>query len=262
MDTRVAGNDATWSAELRIDRGELGGWNHTVLLSVFHAYLVTGGALQSWPEVAGYGQPNSWGRTILGQVPNIDAITPTQAIAGQPETVTIRGTGFSDAIVYVLWNGVQRLGAVDDGVITAYLADSDFADAGVVEVHVDNYSSGAGDESNGLFFTIWNPTPTIALLTPAAAPAGSPDLQLTVDGADFRPGAAVLWNGEPLATTYITTTRLQALVPAAALVTARDVLVTVANPDPSLAVSNEAAFQIVRPPSPYQVYLPMVATNR
>ncbi len=258
MSARVAGNDDTWSAELRIDRGELGNWNNTVLLSVFHAYLVPGGALQSWPEIAGYGQPNSWGRAIFAQVPHIDVITPTEAIAGRPVAVTIHGTGIDSAIAYVLWNGAQRLATVDDGVITPVLWDSDFATAGVVEVQVDNYGSGAGDESNTLLFPIYNPTPTISLLTPASAQAGGPALDLIVDGADFVPGATVLWNGEALATAWITTTRLQAAVPAAALAVARAVAVTVVNPEPSLAVSGEATFQVLRVPAPYAVYLPLV----
>lgn len=70
---------------------------------------------------------------------------------------------------------------------------------------------------------------TLDRLTPANAIAGSATFTLSVTGDNFLPGALVLWQGQPLSTTYINTTTLQAQVTAAHLATAQPVNVQVRN---------------------------------
>jgi uncharacterized protein (TIGR03437 family) len=59
--------------------------------------------------------------------------------------------------------------------------------------------------------------PAIASLAPSSAIAGGPAFTLMVNGAGFLSGAAVQWNGSPLATSYVSGNQLTAAVPASLL---------------------------------------------
>ena len=56
--------------------------------------------------------------------------------------------------------------------------------------------------------------PTITGVNPTSATAGGADLGITVDGSDFVGGAVVYWNSTALTTSFVSTTRLTATVPA------------------------------------------------
>lgn len=88
---------------------------------------------------------------------------------------------------------------------------------------------------------------TIDRLTPATAIVGSAAFTLSVTGDNFLPGALVLWQGQPLTTTYINTTTLQAQVTAVHLATAQPVNIQVHNPQNPDSLS--ASF-VVEVPTP------------
>jgi FG-GAP-like repeat/Putative Ig domain len=93
-----------------------------------------------------------------------------------------------------------------------------------------------------------NPVPFLNQpLTPSAVSPGSPGLTLNLYGTGFVPGAAVNFNGVPLATTFVDSAHLNAAVPAANLATAGTALVTVVNPQPGGGRSNPAFFQTGAP---------------
>ncbi|HEV2379546.1 MAG TPA: FG-GAP-like repeat-containing protein [Terriglobia bacterium] len=78
-----------------------------------------------------------------------------------------------------------------------------------------------------------NPIPFLsAPLVPAGAAPGGSGFTLTVDGTGFVSGAAVNWNGSPLTTTFVSSTKLTASVPAANIASQGTSLVTVSNPSP------------------------------
>jgi hypothetical protein len=58
------------------------------------------------------------------------------------------------------------------------------------------------------------PVPTLDVLSPAEVLERSAELDLVVEGVDFRAGSRVLWNEVPLATTFVSDTRLVARIPA------------------------------------------------
>jgi hypothetical protein len=60
-------------------------------------------------------------------------------------------------------------------------------------------------------------TPQITSLSQTAAAEGSGDLTLTVNGSNFTSGSTVLFNGLPLATTFVSSSQLQATVLASLL---------------------------------------------
>jgi hypothetical protein len=60
--------------------------------------------------------------------------------------------------------------------------------------------------------------PQIASLSQASAPEGSPDLTITINGSNFTSLSTLVVNGkQPLATTFVSASQLQAIIPAALL---------------------------------------------
>ena len=72
--------------------------------------------------------------------------------------------------------------------------------------------------------------PVLLSLSPGIATAGSAPFTLTVNGENFVSNSVVLWNGQARATTYMSTTKLQATIPASDIQTQDTAVVTVANP--------------------------------
>ena len=72
-------------------------------------------------------------------------------------------------------------------------------------------------------------TPTIAQLNPPSATANN-SVQLEVDGTQFASQAVINFNGTKMATTFVSATKLQATIPATAVMNAGAVPVTVTNP--------------------------------
>jgi hypothetical protein len=95
-----------------------------------------------------------------------------------------------------------------------------------------------------------NPIPFLNQpLVPTAVAPGSPEFTLTVNGTGFVSGAVVKWNGAPLATSFVSYSRLMAAVPAASIATASTVNVTVTNPAPGGGTSSSVLFTITLPTS-------------
>ncbi|MDR3546492.1 MAG: GH25 family lysozyme [Candidatus Limnocylindrales bacterium] len=75
-----------------------------------------------------------------------------------------------------------------------------------------------------------NATPVLAGVTPNSAPAGGSDLAITIQGANFACAVSTAyWNGTPLHTSYVSPSRLAAVVPAALIATPGVAAVTVVN---------------------------------
>lgn len=90
-----------------------------------------------------------------------------------------------------------------------------------------------------------NPVPWISdPLVPAAAAPGTAGLTLAVNGSGFVSGSTVKWNGTALATTFVSSSRLTAVVPTSDLATAGTALITVSNPTPGGGTSNLTLFQV------------------
>src|SRR5215467_199830 len=83
--------------------------------------------------------------------------------------------------------------------------------------------------------TAWaqNPVPLISqpLVPDVVEPAG-PGFTLTVNGTGFVPGSVVRWNGSARATTFVSGSRLKAIILAADIVKPITARVTVVNPVP------------------------------
>ncbi len=95
-----------------------------------------------------------------------------------------------------------------------------------------------------------NPVPFLNQpLVPAAVSPGSPAFTLSASGSGFVSGSTIDFNGAPLATTFLDSQHVSAVVPAADVASAATTSVTVANPAPGGGFSNVVYFQVAAPES-------------
>jgi uncharacterized protein (TIGR03437 family) len=186
-------------------------------------------------------------------VPVLVSLNPNQAnVGGGAFTLTVNGNSFlSNSIVR--WNGADRPTTfVSQTQLTAAIPASDVASAGTATVTVFNPASagGGGGTSNTLTFMVTqapNPVPTLTTLNPAFALAGGAAFELTVTGSNFINSSVVRWNGADRPTTFVSATQLRAAIPAADLVNAGAVPITVFNPGPGGGTSAAVNFAVALP---------------
>jgi hypothetical protein len=106
--------------------------------------------------------------------------------------------------------------------------------------------SGTGTAT--LTLTINNRVPTTTSISPSSTIAGSAQFTLTVNGTNVVSTSTVNWNGSPLTTTFVSSTQLTAIVPAANVAAVGTASVTVVNPSPGGGTSNAQTFTINPPP--------------
>jgi pimeloyl-ACP methyl ester carboxylesterase len=185
-------------------------------------------------------------------LPSVSLITPSHITAGGPAfTLTVDGTGFVGSSVVRLDNDDRATTYVSATRVTAAITAADIATAGTRTIKVRNPAPGGGTSTTGATLTVDpqapNPVPTVTLLTPAAATAGSPGFTLTVDGTGFVPASFVKWNGTQRTTTYVSATRVTAAISAADIAAAGSITVKVVNPSPGGGSSNPLSFTIQPP---------------
>lgn len=96
-------------------------------------------------------------------------------------------------------------------------------------------------------------------LSPSSAMLGGSALTLTVNGTDFTSGAVVTWDGADRTTTYVSSTRLDAAIPASDLALGKAVPVVVRNASGSL--SNVLTFNVNNPVPTLGSIIPASATG-
>jgi len=83
-----------------------------------------------------------------------------------------------------------------------------------------------------LTFAVNNPQPTLSSLSPASVIAGSGAFTLTLNGTNFIPASVVQVNGSNRTTTFVSSTRLTATIPASDVASASFPSISVLNPGP------------------------------
>lgn len=91
--------------------------------------------------------------------------------------------------------------------------------------------------------------PAISSMTPASTLAGSGAFTLTVNGANFSSASTVRWNGADRTTSFVSSSQLQALIPASDVASAGTATVTVFNSGANGGVSPTGlVFTVTQPP--------------
>jgi hypothetical protein len=93
-----------------------------------------------------------------------------------------------------------------------------------------------------------NPIPLVNQpLVPTVIAPGGASFKLTVNGTGFVSGSAINWNGKPLTTTFVNSSQLTAIVPAANIATASTASIAVSSPSPGGGTSNVLFFAVSEP---------------
>ncbi len=243
LQAQVSASTSTWSAEMRVDAAVLGGWNHWSGIALEHIQRNAVGDDYFWPYQTVENAPDTWAQTALGTMPVIESIVPALATAGDTGlTLSITGKNFVSGGT-ARWNGVDLPTTfLSSSLLTATLSSAQLITAGIFEVTASDPVSGL--VSTGVPFTVINPVPEIANLSPQSTVQGSPWFTLVVTGSNFVEGATVLWNGQPCVTNYQSGSRLTARIEANFITEARTISVVVYNPEPGGQVSSAASFTV------------------
>jgi len=184
--------------------------------------------------------PDGSGTTFLAySLPlSIDTFSPSAVKAGGPSfNLTISG-GLYPSGTLVLWNDAPlsvtstSLTQIAVSVPASLIGSVGYASIAILQP--------GGSQTSNYFFA--GSGASILSTTPLAVVANSPDVTLTLTGGGFASGAAVRWNQSPLATNFVSSTQLTALVPACLLTLPGYAGVDVVNPGGY--ISNLFAFTV------------------
>jgi uncharacterized protein (DUF1800 family) len=107
--------------------------------------------------------------------------------------------------------------------------------------------------------TIQNPYPTVASVNPVNVPIGQ--FSIAVNGSGFVPGAQVINGGTPMATTFVSSTRLTASGTSFPVEKDWKIPIVVKNPDPGSATSTDVISVVVAPTSGPHILAANVAAH-
>ncbi|MBZ5634295.1 MAG: DUF1800 domain-containing protein [Acidobacteriia bacterium] len=114
-------------------------------------------------------------------------------------------------------------------------------------VTVTATSTASPTTSTSVTVTLLNPYPELASASPANIPVGVSTI--TLNGSGFAPGAHAIAGGTPLATTFVSSTRLTATVVSFSIEQGWTIPIVVENPDPGSAKSADVVSVVVGPSS-------------
>ena len=186
----------------------------------------------------------------LGLFLPVHAQTPAIAVTVAPTKVSVHlGTFYQFAArvtgsttTTVGWTVALPEGATGSpGTISAggrYTPPVAIPSTGTVIVTVTTTAMPAASASSAV--TLLNPYPTLASAKPSTIPQGT--FTLTLNGSGFVSGSQALFDGAPLATTYVSSTRLTAT---GSVAQDGSYAIQVANPDPGPSTSENAASVLV-----------------
>jgi hypothetical protein len=217
--------------------------------------------------------------------PTITAVLPQSVLAGSSATVLIVAGSPIIATSQIVFDGSPVITSVTSAgipvtvvgatggvsivlqqqtVLTATISADLLATPRVTTVAMENSGPGGSVISNSLTFAVGSPAPTISALAGVPTPlfVGNPGFILTVTGTGFTPGTVVVFQGTPLATTFISGTQLQAFVPPQLLADGGVLNVTTLNPAPTIGPSNALTVTLISPVPGLTAVIPSIAEAR
>jgi trimeric autotransporter adhesin len=180
-------------------------------------------------------------------VPAIISLSPNSANAGgTASTITITGYNFISSSS-VQWNGSARTTTYTSSTqLQVQITAADIASSGTATLSVTNPTPGGGT-SGSAEFTInasSNPAPSVLSMSPTSVNAGSGDIVLTINGANFLPSTVIEWNSASLTTSYLSDGQVEAQIPASSLANPGVATITIVNPPPGGGSSTPFFFGI------------------
>jgi uncharacterized protein (TIGR03437 family) len=183
-------------------------------------------------------------------VPAITLLSPSSANINEPTLMlNVSGSNFiSSSAVY--WNGAALpttfLGATQ---LMATISLSDLEQPGASRVNVITPAPGGGTSNFSTFTVVGSLAPVLSQASPASLTVGGPPVTINVTGQNLVSTSVVRWNGNALPTTFVSSTTLNATVPASDLTTVGTAEVTIYTPPIGGGTSTSISFAILPPPT-------------
>ncbi|HEY3333573.1 MAG TPA: IPT/TIG domain-containing protein [Capsulimonadaceae bacterium] len=191
--------------------------------------------------------------TVYNLTPTITDLSPASVIAGSAAfQLTVTGVSFVNGAVVSAGGLNIPTTFVNATTLKATVPSTAIEVADPVEIAVTNPNPGGGT-SVTMALPVNNPAPAISTISPSSVLLGSGGLTLTVNGSGFVSGSIVHLGSTSLVTTYVSSTKLTADIPAPYTVTAGTTQVAVTSPGPGGGSTTTLAFTVANP-------LPTVAT--
>ena len=144
--------------------------------------------------------------------PTLTRLTPATALAGgNGFTLTIIGTNFTSTSVVSFGASQLASTTISATQITATVPAALIASVGVAGITVTNVTG----SSPAVNFSINQPPPTLASISPTSTIAGGSDLPVAISGSNFDAASVAYFGQTALATTLVNSTQLTATLPAA-----------------------------------------------
>jgi outer membrane protein assembly factor BamB len=196
----------------------------------------------------------------------LTSINPRAVVAGGAGlTLTLTGTNFSKNSIVIFNQSPQPTTFVSPTQLTATIDAAMLATPEEGSVTVESSSQEYAQVSAAVLFLVLapGPDPTVTSLAPSSAIVGSAGFTLTVNGANFTIGSAVLWGSTPLATTLVSPNQLTASISASQVTNVGTVPVSVqAYSNPSAPISNAVNFTVAPvPPLTLNSVFPSIITG-
>ena len=154
----------------------------------------------------------SFSISVLTGAPTVDEFSPTTALATRDTPLTVRGTNFQPN---------SRITADGTRIATTFVSDTELRGVipgAVIRVPGD-FAIGVltpppgGGEAIGGNLAVRNPEPVLTGLVPSGATLEELPLRVTLQGRDFLPSSQVHVDGDPVDTSFVSSTRLTFVVP-------------------------------------------------
>ena len=161
---------------------------------------------------------------------------PDEVVAGRLTfNVTVEGSGFESGALGLVNGIAQGTAFLNETEVVVNIPSEDLVSGGNLAISVLNPSPTAGP-SNELSIGVLNPIAGLRSISPdlivARPDESSPPVPLTVVGFSFVKGATVLIEDEEIATEFVNSTTLTALIPAKSIPDGQAKRITVKNPEP------------------------------
>ncbi len=191
--------------------------------------------------------------------PVVTAVDPKSATVGSVgPSITVAGENFVPRSIVQLDGAPLATTFVSATELRATIPSNKLATVGALRISVGTSPPGGG-ASKEVTFEVTNPRPALTSLAPLSVMVGSGPTGIVVSGTSFVPGARVAFGGTDLVTTFISSTQLNATIPAGSLAAAGSYPIAVTNPAPGGGASSTISFTVSNPDATVQSVNPSAA---
>jgi trimeric autotransporter adhesin len=171
--------------------------------------------------------------TVNNPAPVVTSLSAQSITAGSTSpTITVTGTGFVSSS-NVLVNGSSHTTSFTSSTQLSFKPTiEDIALPGTLAITVSNAAPGGGT-SAAVNITVTAESPAITSTSPNSILAGSADTTITITGTNFFSTSVAMIGTTALPTTYVSSTKLTAVIPAASIASLGWLPLTVRTPSAS-----------------------------